>query len=105
MLRAAIIYAKVFTRYCEEDALYALDLAEEKGGVGYPDERDWQNAKKMADFLCHLYNLTVRVSASLHVTSNNFLFEIGEVRILIKDWMASTDPLQVAMEKADERKV
>lgn len=40
MLKAAIIYAKVFTRYCDDDALYALDLSEEKGGFGYPDDHD-----------------------------------------------------------------
>uniref|UniRef100_A0ACD5X8I2 Uncharacterized protein n=1 Tax=Avena sativa TaxID=4498 RepID=A0ACD5X8I2_AVESA len=104
MLKAAIIYAKVFTRYCDEDALYALDLAEEKGGFGYPDDHDWENATKLADFLCHFYKLTCRVSASLHVTSNNFLFEIGEVHILIKEWMASTDPLQSSMGKRMKEK-
>ncbi|KAM0858616.1 hypothetical protein ACQ4PT_047723 [Festuca glaucescens] len=104
MLKAAIIYAKVFTRYCEEDALYALDFPKEKGGVGYPDDHDWENAKKMADFLGHFYDLTCRVSSSLTVTSNNFLFEIGEVHILIKDWMASTDPLQATMGKRMKEK-
>ncbi|XP_073368017.1 zinc finger BED domain-containing protein RICESLEEPER 2 [Aegilops tauschii subsp. strangulata] len=97
MLKAAITYAKVFTRYYEDDPLYALDLSEEKGGFGYPDEMDWENARKMAAFLAHFYDLTVRVSSSLHVTSNNFLFEVGNIHILVQNWMSSTDPLQKAM--------
>ena len=96
VLMGAIIYAKVFTRYCEEDALYALDLVEEKGGFGYPDGRDWENAKKMVDFLGHFCDLTICVSSSHHVTSNNFLFKSGEIHILIKDCMASTNHLQAA---------
>ena len=51
----------------------------------------------MAAFLGHFYDLTVRVSSSLHVTSNNFLFEVGNVHILVINWMSSTDPLQKAM--------
>jgi len=38
-------------------------------GPGHPDEADWDRAKKMADFLEHFHDLTVRVSSSLHVTS------------------------------------
>jgi hypothetical protein len=44
------------------------------------------------------------VSASLHVTSNNLLFEIGKVHISIKDWMASPDLLQAAMVKLMKEK-
>ena len=58
---------------------------------------DWENARKMAAFLGHFYDLTVRVSSSLHVTSNNFLFEVGNIHILVQNWMSSTDPLQKAM--------
>jgi hypothetical protein len=44
------VYEKVFTRLAEEDISYVLDLSEERGGFGCPDELDWQNASKMADF-------------------------------------------------------
>jgi hypothetical protein len=50
MLKSAIVYEKVFTRLAEEDISYVLDLSEERGGFGCPDELDWQNASKMADF-------------------------------------------------------
>jgi len=53
----------------------------------------------MADFLDHFHDLTVRVSSSLHVTSNTFFQEIGEVHLLIQSWMNSTNDLQVSMGK------
>jgi hypothetical protein len=51
----------------------------------------------MVEFLEHFHDLTVRVSSSLHVTSNSFFHEIGEVHLLIKSWMSSQDNLQVSM--------
>jgi hypothetical protein len=47
----------------------------------------------MAEFLEHFHDLTVRVSSSLHVTSNSLFHEIGEVHLLIKSWMSSQDNL------------
>lgn len=97
MLKAAIAYEKVFLRLIDEDNNYCIDLSEERKGDGYPDEGDWENAKKLAEFLEHFHDLTVRVSSSLHVTSNSFFHEIGEVHLLIKSWMSSQDNLQVSM--------
>ena len=95
MLKSAIAYEKVFTRLAEDDYTYVIDLSEEREGPGHPDETDWDRAKKMADFLEHFHDLTVRVSSSLHVTSNTFFQEIGEVHLLIQSWMNSTNDLQV----------
>uniref|UniRef100_A0A0A9HBG7 hAT-like transposase RNase-H fold domain-containing protein n=1 Tax=Arundo donax TaxID=35708 RepID=A0A0A9HBG7_ARUDO len=64
MLQAVIAYEKVFTRYLEEDPYYAIDLDEENKGFGHPDESDWENAKKIADFLGHFHELTLCVSGS-----------------------------------------
>ncbi|KAM0859393.1 hypothetical protein ACQ4PT_047234 [Festuca glaucescens] len=102
MLKAAVSYEKVFARYTDEDPYFALDLLSDKGKekcIGVPDEADWENARKMADFLGHFADLTTRVSASLHVTANNFFHEIGEVNLLVKNWMESDDVLQIAMAK------
>jgi len=99
MLKSAIAYEKVFTRLAEDDYTYVIDLSEEREGPGHPDETDWDRAKKMADFLEHFHDLTVRVSSSLHVTSNTFFQEIGEVHLLIQSWMNSTNNLQVSMGK------
>lgn len=97
MLKAAIVYEKVFLRLIEEDINYVLDLSEERGGDGHPDEFDWENSKKLAEFLEHFHDLTVRISSSLHVTSNTFFHEIAEVHLLIKSWLSSEDNLQVTM--------
>ena len=99
MLQAAVSYDKAFARYTDEDPYFAIDLLSDKGkekGVGVPDESDWENARKMADFLGHFADLTTRVSASLHVTANSFFHEIGEVNLLIKNWKDSDDVLQLA---------
>ncbi|KAM3384201.1 hypothetical protein ACQJBY_008702 [Aegilops geniculata] len=100
MLNAAVKYEKVFARYADEDPYFAIDLLTDKGkekGVGVPDEQDWENVKKMAEFLAHFADLTTRVSASLYVTANSFFHEIGEVNMLVKSWMESGDGLQIAM--------
>ncbi|KAM0893618.1 hypothetical protein ACQ4PT_024981 [Festuca glaucescens] len=97
MLKAANVYEKVFIRLGEEDLTYKFDLSEENDGYGCPEEADWENAKKMEEFLGHFYDLTTRVSATLHVTSNTFFHEIAEVHLLIKAWLESEDALQVAM--------
>ncbi|XP_025815518.1 zinc finger BED domain-containing protein RICESLEEPER 2-like [Panicum hallii] len=97
MLKAAIVYEKVFTRLVDEDMSYVIDLSEARDGFGHPDETDWENVKKMADFLEHFHDLTVRVSATLHITSHTFFHEIGEVHLLIQSWLNSTDVVQSAM--------
>jgi hypothetical protein len=104
MLKSAIVYEKVFTRLADEDMTYVMDLAEEKGGCGHPDEIDWQNARKMAEFLEHFYDLTCRVSSTFHATAHTFFHEIGEVQVLIQSWMDSEDDLQSAMGKRMKEK-
>jgi hypothetical protein len=62
MLAAACTYEKVFTRYPDEDPYYTIELLSEvKPGVpgpGVPDEHDWDNARKLADFLKHFAKIT-----------------------------------------------
>lgn len=76
MLKTAIEYERVFTRYEEEDPHYVLDLNSENG-PGTPVDNDWENAKKIAEFLGHFYDLTLSVSSTLRVTANEFFHEIG----------------------------
>ncbi|RLN39406.1 zinc finger BED domain-containing protein RICESLEEPER 2-like [Panicum miliaceum] len=97
MLKAAIVYEKVFLKLAEDDTNYAIDLSKERDGFGHPDEDDWDNAKKMAQFLQHFHDLTVRISSSLKVTCNTFFHEIGEVHLLIQEWLNNEDNLQVSM--------
>jgi len=97
MLKAIIVYEKVFLKLVEDDTNYVIDLSEARDGFGHPDEDDWDNAKKMAQFLQHFHDLTVRISSSLQVTRNTFFHEIGEVYLLIQEWLNSEDNLQVSM--------
>jgi hypothetical protein len=104
MLKAALVYEKVFTRLADEDMSYVNDLSEEKDGYGDPEEHDWQNAKNMADFLEHFHDLTFRVSATNHITSHTLFHEIGEVHLLIQSWLNNEDVFQAPMVKRMEEK-
>jgi hypothetical protein len=84
-------------RLADDDTNYVIDLSEAKDGLGHPDEDYWENAKKMAQFLKHFHDLTVCISSSLQVTSNTFFHDIGEVCLLIQEWLSSEDNLQVSM--------
>jgi hypothetical protein len=95
MLKYAIVYEKVFTRLA--DISYVIDLSEERDGLSHPDEFDWQNARKMAEFLEHFHDLTVRVSTTLHITAHIFFHEIGEACLMIESCVNSTYSLQSGM--------
>jgi hypothetical protein len=81
MLSAAEKYEKAFQRYYDEDPYYKLELENE--GPGVPVKSDWEKFRKMADFLEHFYDLTLRVSATKHPTSHNFFHEIADVLVLL----------------------
>ena len=98
MLKAACAYEKVFARYADEDPYFTIELISDKG-PGVPDEQDWENARKMAEFLGHFAEITKRVSASLSATSHTYFHEIGEVNILVNNWLNSSDPIQATMGK------
>jgi hypothetical protein len=101
MLKAACTYEKVFLRYPDEDPYMQIELLSEvKPGVpgpGVPDEHDWENARKLADFLGHFAAITKRVSASLSVIAHTLFHEIGEINELVKEWMNSSDFVQQEM--------
>jgi hypothetical protein len=82
MLKATIVYEKVFTRLANEDMSYVIDLSESRDEIGCQDEFDWQNAKKMAAFLEHFHDLIVHVSTTLNISSHTFFHEIGEVHFV-----------------------
>jgi hypothetical protein len=77
MLKAALAYEKVFARYPDEDPYYTIELLSDiKPGVpgpGVPDEHDFDNTRKLADFLKHFAHITSCVSASLSVTAHTLM--------------------------------
>jgi hypothetical protein len=75
-------------------------LSEVKPGVpgpGVPNEHDWENARKLAEFLGHFAAITTRVSASLSVSAHTLFHEIGEINELVKEWMNSSQFVQQEM--------
>ncbi|GJX79677.1 zinc finger BED domain-containing protein RICESLEEPER 2-like protein [Tanacetum coccineum] len=75
MLDAAQKYERAFARYDSEDRHYRDDL--EKTGV--PISSDWANVRRLTKFLEHFYELTLKVSGTLYVTSNSFLDDITSI--------------------------
>jgi hypothetical protein len=96
-------YEKVFTRYAEEDPYYTIELISDNG-LGVLDEHDWDNAKKKARFLGHFADITKQVSASLSVIAHTMFHEIGEIIVLMNDWLNNNDVVQVAMGKRMKEK-
>lgn len=98
MLNIAQQYEKAFERYSDEDPYYRLDL-EGENGLGVPEKSDWEKARKMAEFLEHFYELTLRVSVTSKPTSHSYFHEIADVLVLLREWCRSEDNLCAEMGK------
>ncbi|KAK6128784.1 hypothetical protein DH2020_037490 [Rehmannia glutinosa] len=61
------------------------------GDIGLPTKYDWIVVEKFVTVLRYFYELTLRVSGSLFVTSNTFLDEIHEVNEHLNNWLKSDD--------------
>uniref|UniRef100_A0A803LSE4 BED-type domain-containing protein n=1 Tax=Chenopodium quinoa TaxID=63459 RepID=A0A803LSE4_CHEQI len=90
MLDAALVFEYAFERYSEEDPHYVIEL-NEREGKGCPTSEDWETVRRFSEFLQVFYDLTLRVSGSLHVTSNLFFHELVSVAVLLKDLMTNDD--------------
>ncbi|GKF28321.1 zinc finger BED domain-containing protein RICESLEEPER 2-like protein [Tanacetum coccineum] len=74
-------YKSAFARYDSEDRHYRDDL--EKTGV--PISFDWVNVRRLTKFLEHFYELTLKVSRTLYVTSNSFLDDITSINAALNN--------------------
>uniref|UniRef100_A0A803LUS7 BED-type domain-containing protein n=1 Tax=Chenopodium quinoa TaxID=63459 RepID=A0A803LUS7_CHEQI len=90
MLNAAIELQDAFERYSGEDPHYVVDL-NERDGKGSPDSDDWNNVRRLSEFLQAFYDLTLHVSGSLYVSLNLFFHELVSVAVLMKDLVSSDD--------------
>ncbi|GJT80232.1 zinc finger BED domain-containing protein RICESLEEPER 2-like protein [Tanacetum coccineum] len=81
MLEIAQNYERAFARYDSEDRHYRDDL--EKTGV--PVSSDWANVRRLTKFLEHFYELTLKVSGTLYVTSNSFLDDITSIEAALNN--------------------
>jgi hypothetical protein len=58
-----------------------------------------EKARKMAEFLEHFYELTLRVSVTSKPTSHSYFHEIADVLVLLREWCRSEDNLCAEMGK------
>ena len=75
MLDVALKFQKAFMTYKEEDEKYLGHFFEEENGkrrVGPPMGDDWENVNVFVKFLKIFYEITLKVSAPLYVTSSIF---------------------------------
>ncbi|CAH9105703.1 unnamed protein product [Cuscuta europaea] len=54
-----------------------------------PDVLDWIDVESFVTILKHFYEMTLRISGSLYVTSNTFFSEISDLFLVLKDMVAS----------------
>jgi hypothetical protein len=74
MLRNAIPYRTVFESYDGQDASFKMDL-----GDYILADYDWVYLESFVPLLKTFYEMTLRISGSLYVTSNSYLTEICDL--------------------------
>ncbi|KAL5789539.1 hypothetical protein ACOSQ2_004427 [Xanthoceras sorbifolium] len=84
MLSSALKFRKAFDRLMEKDGHYGLR-------VGPPKEDDWSKAKVFVQFLHVFYDITVKFSSYLSVTSNLFFHELCSIETELTSLVKSDD--------------
>ncbi|KAG8500707.1 hypothetical protein CXB51_004471 [Gossypium anomalum] len=69
--------------YFHDDHNVFLDLS---AGCGVPTFDDWENVRRVTKVLEAFHELTLKVSGSLHVTSNTFFEVVTDVHCLFDEW-------------------
>ncbi|XP_040955982.1 zinc finger BED domain-containing protein RICESLEEPER 2 [Gossypium hirsutum] len=82
MLDTTQNFERAFERFEEQDTNFKAEL---ERGEGWPSVDDWDNVRNLRDFLEHFYKVTLRISGTSYVTSNNFFDELSEIYILLRD--------------------
>ncbi|XP_019199775.1 PREDICTED: zinc finger BED domain-containing protein RICESLEEPER 2-like [Ipomoea nil] len=86
MLNTALLFQKVFEAYDDHDSSFKSDL-----GGSVPDFLDWESIQSLVMILKCFYEMTVRISGSLYVTSNTFFSEISDLSCLLKNMEEATE--------------
>ncbi|XP_019161398.1 PREDICTED: zinc finger BED domain-containing protein RICESLEEPER 2-like [Ipomoea nil] len=89
MLQSALTYQKVFESL-ESDCSFKSDL-----GNSIPDFMDWESVGSLVHLLKCFYDMTIRISGSLYVTSNTFFTEISDLYCLLKGMVEVGGPVGV----------
>jgi len=85
MLSTALVYEHPFTRYSKRDPYYNVDLSTDDDADRPPNSNDWKQVKHLLEFLEVFYNVTLRLSGTLYVTSNLLFFEIVAIHTMLKN--------------------
>ncbi|XP_077222135.1 zinc finger BED domain-containing protein RICESLEEPER 2-like [Tasmannia lanceolata] len=92
MLNAAEKFEKAFERSDDQDPYFTSELdSGDLDGIRKPNREDWEAVRRMTILLQNFYDLTIRVSGSLYVTSNSLFHKIREVQCLLQQWSESGD--------------
>ena len=102
ILDCALKFVRAFDRLEEEDEHYKLYFyeADENGEkpIGPPNYLDWENAKTFVKFLGIFYEVTLRFSRSLFVTSNTYFHELISIEDQLQQLCSvDRDPLLRSM--------
>ncbi|XP_031112250.1 zinc finger BED domain-containing protein RICESLEEPER 2-like [Ipomoea triloba] len=79
MLNTVIEYQRVFDMLAETDPSFSADLDD------VPCFLDWSSVESLVKLLKTFYEMTVRISGSLYVTSNTFFSEISDLSFMLED--------------------
>nr|XP_009631480.1 zinc finger BED domain-containing protein RICESLEEPER 2-like [Nicotiana tomentosiformis] len=76
MLSTAIKFEKAFSRMYIDDHKYQKYCLDMIGKAAYPSRDDWKKVKVFTKFLDIFYQITLKFSGTLYVTSNSFFHEL-----------------------------
>ncbi|KAJ9542123.1 hypothetical protein OSB04_028629 [Centaurea solstitialis] len=86
ILQNSIPYRSAFESYPDRDASYKADL-----GDSLLVDSDWIYLESFVVILRSFYEMTIRISGSLYVTSNTYLSEISDLSYALTDMMGSSN--------------
>ena len=95
MLEIAQAYEKTFERYDLEESEFRTEI--EKAGLSVPMPSDWKRVRELCHFLKPFFEVTLRVSGTLYVTSNMVVEDIFTIRTLLEDAITDVDLCDIAM--------
>ncbi|XP_024026800.1 zinc finger BED domain-containing protein RICESLEEPER 2-like [Morus notabilis] len=107
MLDAAIKSQKAFERYEEEDDKFVSYFREEHGEkrkIGPPLDDDWENVKVFVKFMKTFYDITLKFSATLNVTSNSYFHELCEMQKQLSELRKQDDSMLSSMAVSMKKK-
>nr|XP_027109261.1 zinc finger BED domain-containing protein RICESLEEPER 1-like [Coffea arabica] len=98
MLDSAHRFERAFERFEEQDPYMLHELEH------LPTKSDWEKARFLTLFLENFYDLTVKVSGSKYVTSNNLINELSHINGILKEMAESANPDLCGMAKIMKEK-